>query len=127
MKTIIFLALLFSATSSFAQEKSLTLVLYPEIVEVIELDQNSTLSMATLQTFCEQKGYQLLIEDFNIFLVKAHKPNFQIEPHKNELPEVLKSYMGQSAQIKNINYYGWEYLPSTYKSLLGPSKVKKPQ
>jgi hypothetical protein len=120
---LLFLMVLFGTINGHAQNTSTPTILYPDLYEVIMIDPHSSFSMADLEKFCNEEGYELLVENFQIQLVRSHGSNLQVQIHKKQLPGQLEKYLGQDIHIQSIKYYGWEYLPSSYKMLFDPSKI----
>ncbi|MCH7398482.1 hypothetical protein MM236_10800 [Belliella sp. DSM 107340] len=122
MRPILILFLAMLSFHSFAQEtKPVSLnmmVLYPEVYQVIELEQCENAVLADLINFCEEQELTLILEDQQMKLFKIYPSFLGVEKATLDLEEKIAHQIGLHAKVKSIKSYGREYLPEEYHPLI---------
>lgn len=108
--------------NSIAQEsKHLPLnmmVLYPEVYQVIELEECEKTLLVDLINFCEEEDLELILKGQGVKFFKIYPSFLGVEKATLDLEEKITFQNGIHAKIKSIKSYGREYLPKEYHSFI---------
>lgn len=89
------------------------MVLYPEVYQFIELEDNQEILLTDLMGFCEEQELKLIQKGRQLMLLKIYPSFLEVEKTSNDLKEKIAPH----AKIKSIVSYGREYLPKEYHYL----------
>ena len=88
------------------------LILYPEIYQIISIEKEEEVPLLELLHFCNEFGMELHEEEGQLFIVKIYPSSLGLERGTLEINDKLSFQPG--IQVKSIQSYGREYLPSKY-------------
>ncbi|MFD2034186.1 hypothetical protein ACFSKL_05250 [Belliella marina] len=90
------------------------MVLYPEIYQVIELEESRGVLLVDLINFCEEQELKLVQKGAQLILFKIYPSFLGVEKATMDLEEKMVQNIGPHAKIKSIKSYGREYLPEEF-------------
>ena len=127
MKFILAIFLATLSIQSYAQENpqqrnpSSSLILYPEIYQIITLERTSDFQLSILEKICEEHNLNLIAIEDELTIFIEHSNNKTYEKSKEAIVEHLNLLLQDTATIINTQSYGREYLPSAYLKYIIPS------
>lgn len=120
MKFILTIFLAILSFHSYSQEKpqqrnpSSSLILYPEVYQIITLERTSDFQLSVLERICEEHHLNLIAVEDELSILIEHSNNQTYENSKEAILENVNSIFKNTATIKSTQSYGKEYLPSVY-------------